>query len=344
MMVALSAVTAHAINVACPTFHPVESYGHVACALSDGLQQRGFIVNEIGGHGRTKRLSPVTGGFLLGYPTNFAKFGALTSVGKRVAITMFESTCLPDGWVESLNRCDAVIVPAQFLVEVFKNAGVIVPIHVVPLGVDAVYTQIKRRYVPRVTPLTVLTIWDRGNRKNGQMAALAFNRAFGDNPRYQFIGKSRTGAYPLIDGFTNPNMHLVQADYSEAQMAALYRRCHIMLFPTRGEGFGLPPREFAATGGVALATDWGGTADELSSWGVALQTRMEPAWQYQQAWYGKLGDWAAPQIDDMVAKLQMIAGDYRTYARQAMNAAAFVRQNYTWDRFVEGCLNVYASL
>ena len=50
--------------------------------------------------------------------------------------TMWERDRLPRSWTEPLNRARAVIVPTRYVAEVCRQSDVVVPIEVVPEGVD----------------------------------------------------------------------------------------------------------------------------------------------------------------------------------------------------------------
>jgi glycosyltransferase involved in cell wall biosynthesis len=343
------------VNLCTPGFDPADSYGRISIELSDALQAAGWHVNEFtfGSPVRQKVMKVAMGGILLGYPTNFFKFGALVNTGVKIALTMFESDHLPTGWAEVLNTCAAVIVPAQFLVQVFRDSGVTVPIHVAPLGISPVFHKAQRRKAPRQwsdkTPLKVLVIGDRGYRKNFHEMAMAHHRAFGDDMRYQLTIKTRTNGLTrkneagelLHFGFSNPNITLIEQDMTDAELAALYREHHVLMFGSRGEGFGFPPREFAAMGGVALATDWGGTADDIQHWGVPLPYSMETAWRGSDKFYGVCGQWAAPDMNAASTLLKHIAAHYDDYASHAIRGAGFVQTRYTWQRFVREVKAIY---
>jgi hypothetical protein len=54
----------------------------------------------------------------------------------KIAYSMIESTAIPKFWTQILNDYyDMVVVPDDFLVNVYKNAGVKIPIFVLPLPV-----------------------------------------------------------------------------------------------------------------------------------------------------------------------------------------------------------------
>lgn len=329
------------LNLGSPTFDPYDSYGRIASELASYALQQGWHVNGLAGDSPYRHIRPATGGIVLGYPTNADNYGALLNSGSRIIVTMFESTVLPDGWVEQLNTYAAVVVPAHFLVAVFQDNGVTAPIHVIPLGVSAVFQDCQPRSRPAAgQPLRFLGIADRGYRKGWQRVVQAFNAAFGDDPACELILKARQLPFQI----TNPNIHIIAEDYTPEQLRDLYHACQVMVFPTHGEGFGLPPREFAATGGIALATDWGGTADGLAQWGIPLPTTLIPAWQYTPEWAGTLGQWAAIEQDVLKSQLRHIADHFEHFISTGVQAAGYVHSHYRWSSFSEQVLKLYCEV
>lgn len=284
---------------------------------------------------------PVLGGIAMGWPVHFPKMSGLLHAGPRIALTMFESSKLPAAWVPILNDFDAVIVPSHFCAEVFLRSGVTRPIHVIPLGVSPMHAYRKR---PAPPPLTFLAFLDRGERKGGEVALQAFVRAFGDDPDYRLILKGRKSKVALR--FTNPNIEVIQCDMSEAELAELYRRCHVLINPHKGEGFGLIPREFAATGGVALTTGWSGTADGLDFWGVPIPYTLQRAgWQGNKSIEGQdVGEWATVDPAVLAELLWDVVDNWPRQQSRALMRAEFVAAQYRWDRFGEQVYQVWQEV
>ena len=329
------------VNLFSPNWHPADSYGRIARELASGFETLGIYVNCFGDDAPLKPLKPCVGGIFLGYPTmheEFIEMFPLAGHGHRIAITMFESTKLPDKWAEALNQCDHVIVSARFLVDVFRSSGVGAPISVIPLGMSEAYTKaVTRRNT--TDPFTFLAIADRALRKNWDKVLYAFVRAFGDSEKYKLILKRR--GQPAR--FTNPNISFISEDYSDEEMAELYHRCHAMVFPSSGEGFGLPPREFAATGGVSLVANWGGLADDIHQWGIPLPVLMGDAWREKDEWYGELGQWADIDIDLLAEQMKYIADNFDSYRDFGIRAGGFVRSHYRWQTFCNRVHEIWSN-
>lgn len=335
------------VNLFSPNWHPADSYGRIAHELSNHLEASGYYVNKFGDDAPKTNIRICFGGIFLGYPTMHDEIISqyrLAGQGARLAITMFESEKLPDGWTEPLNACDRVIVPAQFLVNVFENSGVGAPIEVVPLGISETFTKAaKRRVITEwadKNPLTFICIADRGSRKNWLKVIFAFVNAFSEDERFKLIVKSRS----LLTRFSNRNIQVIGEDYTDEQMAELYANAHVMVFPSSGEGFGLPPREFAATGGVALTTNWGGTADDIQHWGIPVPHTMVDAWSDKAEWYGKLGQWADVDISTLADQMRYIADHYDSYVDFGIRAGGFVRSHYRWSTFASRVQAVWEEI
>lgn len=332
------------LSIYAPQWDEYDSYGIIAekIATRAGDVNRLSYADENG-----TMMVPSPGGIMLGYPTLVKAYGPLAMMGRKIAVTMFESTVLPAGWCEWLNKFDEVVVPAHFLVQVFRDAGVCVPIHVVPLGVDDAYKQVQR--LPRQDrPYTFLAIGDRNMRKGWDIAWHAFRSAFGDSSDHRLIIKCRDngltrktdrGREELTSA--DDNVEILRADLTVDEMAALYARCDCFVFPTRGEGFGLPPREFAATGGVALATHWGGTADDIAKWGHAIPYEMAEAWPFEDQFRGQCGLWAEPDVSKLSEMMHVAALWEDLFAQSACIKRASIAKMYDWDAFADRVLEIY---
>lgn len=323
------------VNVFTPDWNRAESYGRIANELYDHWTANGIAVNCIGDDPPSNAIHPAFGGIVMAYPTNAHTYGPMAMIGPKVFLTMFESTQLPDGWAGVLNTGEAVIVPSHWLVDVFRKSGVRVPIHVIPLGVSEPFREPVARDPDR-RPMRFLAIGDRGRRKGWHIAGWAFNKAFGDDPDYEMVFKCRPGSMPF--GISNPTMRLVAQEMTDTELADLYRSCDVMVFPTAGEGFGLPPREFAATDGVAIVTDFGGTADDIDRWGIPLTYHMIPAWKGDEKLEG-CGQWAEPDIEALADLMRAVADNRKQAFQRAQIMGAWVRNKYQWSTFAE---KVYA--
>ncbi len=346
------------VNVCVPQrFDLYDSYGLIGCQLLRQLAAGGLYVNgyAIGGIDKGNQpddvrailLSPrrlVFGGIFLGYPTHYHQHGILAWVpGPRVALTMFESTRMPAGWAEALNAMNAVVTPSAFCRDVFRDGGVRTPIHVAPLGLSPIYKPRQRHSAGG--PLTFLAFLDRGARKGGLLALNAFVRAFGESMDYRLILKGRAvkkGGKPTVE-ILNPNVTLISQDMTEEDLYRLYLDCDVLIAPSMGEGFGMIPREFAATGGVSLATNWSGTAEEIDLWGVPLPYSLVRAdWRGARNLEGQeLGEWAAVDRDALVERLRDVAAHHADYAERAMRNAPKVAAQYTWDQFGKRVLGIW---
>lgn len=293
-------------------------------------------------HQRPRQQPAHDGSIFCGWPSEFADYSAWCSQGPRIALTMWESSKLPTGWANILNAMDAVITPSHFCADVFKQAGVTTPIHVAPLGVSDAYKPTRR--TPG-EPIRFLAFLDRGVRKGGYAAFATFKRAFGEDKRYRIVLKQRR-RQESIELFPVGNVELIQDNLSESELVKLCTSCDVLINPCAGEGFGLLPREFAATGGVSLTTEWSGTADDLDQWGWALPHRLDAA-----DWSGQVelpaqdfGVWAWPDIEGAAQVLRDVAGNIDAYAEEAYQKAQNVHSLYSWERFAQQVQAVWEGL
>lgn len=348
------------VNVCAPNgLDPFDSYGIVSLELARRLTRLGVHVNlfalgereydtqdaELAGI-VAEPIRPAAGGIMLGYPTGYIKHqNPLMQIGEHVAITMFESSQLPDDWPPVLNKCDAVVVPTRFCRDVFVSSGVEVPVHVVPLGLGD-WCKLRPEPVHRHDdkPLTFLAFLDRGLRKGGMYALQAFVGAFGEDEHYRLILKGRSNEHKLE--ITNPNVDVIQQDMTEADLRELFLSADVMIDANMGEGFGMLGRQFAAMGGVTLTTAWGGTADDLDYWAWPLPFALVNAdWPGNRILEGReLGVWAKPDIEGIVNVLQVIAKQVDLFGRIAHARAGSVSRMYNWDAFGEGVLQVWREV
>lgn len=307
-------------------FNSHGGYGKAALKLA-------WALREVGAQLRVASLHRLDGrrfegrAVVLAVPDHWPKVIADELVG----FTMWETSRLPGYWVETLNGCaDAVLVPSQANREVFESSGVTRPIGVVPLGVDqGEFSYIVR---PERGVYTFLCLGELILRKNWHLVYRAFHQVFGDSLEARLILKTR--GFGKVPECVDANVEVIAAEYGMGMMRELYAAVDCFVFPSSGEGFGLPPREAAATGLPVIATDWSGLQEGgLENYAYPLAVgRMVRAEYGPQETRDQIGEWALPDFEHLCYLMRYCFENREAAREKGRRAAEWVRENCGWDR------------
>ena len=162
---------------------------------------------------------------------------------------MFESTKIPDDWIDYLKVADKVIVPSRWCRDVFKKAGI--DAEVIPLGYDDDIFTYKERYNRRKKKevFTFLHYNAFNIRKGFPEVFRAFVEEFQKDEPVRLILKTTLACPPIpIRKESYPNIEVIADRFSEKELTDLLHRSDCLVYPSRGEGFGMTPIECMATG------------------------------------------------------------------------------------------------
>jgi glycosyltransferase involved in cell wall biosynthesis len=308
------------------SFDPCDGYGRQALNMLRALSNAGHDISPLTDEMLempvwAQRLAGVdwSGITISNVPGN-----SITSVpGRQWAFTMCEEDAVDPVWIKNINdHCERLLVPCPHNVQIFKGAGVTIPIHIVPLGLDA------REYGPlpaakRKRPYTFLAFADRGSRKGGSTALLGFGTAFSSSkyPDVRLIIKTRAGE--KLPAFGDERITHWAEDCANA--VDLYAQADCLVFPSKGEGWGLPPREAVALGIPAIVPRHTGLEVGIDCWATVIlekQTLEES---------GMGGSWLVPDWRE-VSEAMFWCYEHREEARQkAIAGGEWLRKEQTWD-------------
>lgn len=149
------------------------------------------------------------------------------------------------------------------------------------------------------------------------------------------------GADPgkMVAEFTSqphaPAVELITEDLNQGQMAALYRSCHTLVHPYRGEGFGLPVAEAMASGLAVVVTADGATADFCDEHNAYLLPSRRVSLDPATVGLGpsRTGYWLAePDVAALVSTLRSVIADPARHARLAAAGRARVTEQLEWGQ------------
>jgi glycosyltransferase involved in cell wall biosynthesis len=257
-------------------------------------------------------------------PEFFARHRGIRNVG----FTMFETTEIPRGWDRLINRyVERLVVPTRWNRDVFARCGVRVPIDVVPLGIEPDEWPLIERSVDR--PFTFFVSGLLHRRKGADIALEAFRRAFPLSADVRLVLKTRDGVRDpdlILDDRTT----LIDQRFSHAELLQLLGQVDCFVFPTRGEGFGLPPLEALATGCSVIVTNGGSTGEilnpafmmgiELSGWSPCSYGDTGPAHP---------GQWMEPSIESCAARMREAYEDRDQVMARAAEGSVWVKEQYS---------------
>lgn len=244
----------------------------------------------------------------------------------RILYTMFESSKIPDDWIEILKLADLVLVPSKWCQDVFAKSGI--KTRVVPLG----YNDQVFRYIPRPVrkPFTFLH-YDAFNARKGHFEVFnAFNKAFEGNNDVKMIFKTTKDAVSVpLSPSQYPNIEVIYGDVPQAELYNIMERSDAFVFPSRGEGFGLTPLEAMATGLPTIVPNAHGISEYFDSrFMIECKVGGPSVPLYRRL--TDVGEMVKVDEDDLAEKMQWVV-DNQVEAMEMGRAASEYVTKYTYS-------------
>lgn len=264
-----------------------------------------------------------------------------------VGFTMFEGHGLPRERVRIVNEtCQICLVPSQWCKEGFEESGVKVPVRVVPLGVDAEdWPFMKRAAAGATTPgRPYRFLWNGlpDSRKGWDLVYKAFWEAFRGSEEVELWLHFRKGL-PIGQWFADKNVRVYNGYHSQSILKRMMREVDCYVYPSRAEGWGLPPREAASTGLPVIATDYSGMAEDIREWALPLRACKEVETRFQGAEDEpfQIGEPCLPDLVELMRWCFENPGAAREIGRKA---SAWLHAHGGWDVTVRGILEAVGEV
>lgn len=294
-----------------------DGYGMSRDLLQTELALEGIILNE--------SYTDQKVGLLYSYPYGINQMRS----DVRIVMTMFESDKIPEDWPDYLMAADEVIVPSRWCQEVFAKSGV--ESTVVPLGYnDRVFQYIKR---PQREVFTFIHYNSFNIRKGFFEVLEAFKREFAPDEKVRLILKTsqKAAALPIMPD-QYPNVEVLVGEYSESKLVELLGRTDCMVYPSRGEGFGITPLEAMATGLPAIVPNAHGISEYFNSdymLEVGISEKCPGLYNRFKGQY--VGDMVICDVDDLRRQMRY-AFEHQPEMRKLGKKASEYVQGFTYQK------------
>jgi glycosyltransferase involved in cell wall biosynthesis len=341
----------------------VDGYGRHALAIFKGFKLLGCdpILKDVDWIDRLFLPADIEGEKIKGSHRVPSKIGCVMSLPydnhiynhqsvDKIVITQFETNKIPEKHVVKVNNCHHLIVTSKFQVKVWKDSGVHIPISVMTPGVDTNYFTNKER-IPdgkfRVLLLGAIT-----GRKNPLGAIAIFQHASQGDSSWRLTIKTRkTDAIRKIEEVASrdPRIEVVVGDSHPDSVLQYYYSNNVLLWPSKGEGVGLPPLEMMATGGELVCSDNSGMSDFVSDGHCYpirtshMESASIPGQGFSQDYikqFGDVGDWWVPDIAHAIDQLRKCYENWSQGKGKGNKGMEYVHKHHSLLRQSESILKV----
>ena len=289
--------------------------------------------------------------------------------GQRITYTVFESDVLPEGWKENLERSDLVLTASDWGAEILRQGLERTPVAVVPEGVDPTLfhqwnrptdRQPWRRHERPEAPLEecfrFLAVGKFETRKSYEELLAAFHLAFADRPDVRLQLRLHNVFDPTYRerlqalDIHGPGERVLLVEGSEGGvmlspegMADVYRSSHCFVFPSKGEGWGLPLIEAISCGTPFIATHHSGPLQYLqycrqsfSRIEYQLEEIHAPDFlRFHSFRPERPARWATPSVPSLARQMRQVYENWWAVREQAEGNARRIHQRFSWAAAAE---------
>jgi len=295
-----------------------------------------------------------------------------TIATKNVGVTAAVETdiCNP-AWITSCNRMDAIVVPSNFTRGTLERSGnLTAKVTVIPESyIDEIVTEDSVLDIDLPADFNFLLFGmltgqnPKNDRKNLFYTIKWLLEEFEDDPNVGIVLKTSSGRGTKIDKKVTqkiisqvvkevrkgefPKIQLLHGQMTNSEVASIYRHPKIKAFVslTRGEGYGLPIQEAAASDMPVVATNWSGHLDFLRLGkfvSIDYQMTNIDVTRSDDNIFLSHARWAEPSEKDAKKRLRKLYESYSTPKSWATELGSRIRENLShskicehWDRHLE---------
>lgn len=254
----------------------------------------------------------------------------------------WEESGFQQDWVDDFNtHLHGITCLSRHVGKILIDHGVTVPMSVSGCGVDHWERVIAHpSFKVKGKPFRFLHVSSCFPRKGADSLLKAYGQAFSCQDECTLIIKTFPNPHNqihiwLAEARANqpdfPDVEIIEDDLTDAQLKALFEQCHVLVAPSRAEGFGLPMAEAMLSGIAVITTGWGGQLDfcnEESAWLIDYSFASAVT-------HFKLFDsvWAEPNIAHLAETMREVF-EIPPAARnqRAANGRRFLLEKFRWPQ------------
>lgn len=294
--------------------------------------------------------------FFINNPAYKTQLENVLKKGNKAYLQMvWETDPMPSYWnqIFESNMFTGFIAPSQFVARLMK-AKTTKEIYHIPhfINTDA-FSRIDLERKKKENIFSVLTIGQWTKRKGNEDAIAAFARALGDKPDCRLIVKY-TGLKDvqmniddqirIIMRMNTPQIVtpvLVSGDNLPfGDLLNLFKMSSVLLFPSRGEGFGLPLAEAMSVGIPIIYTNWSATAEVANAPGnLSIRYLLDECVGMSQFGYEKGAKYAIPYMTDLISALEykylLWKESRETYYKETIDNYKIIDEKFGMNKLIE---------
>jgi glycosyltransferase involved in cell wall biosynthesis len=260
----------------------------------------------------------------------------------NIGYTPWESTKIPPHWIDSMRKCDEIWATSDFIKDIYIKNNVNANVFTIPHGISPEFSIVERELTGK---FNFLHVGGDSKRKNAQMVVDAFLELYDGNNDFQLVLKYNKFCYAecyvddqLVPAYKHPQIIGIPDNFSTEDLVALYHKCHCMVYPTMGEGFGMIPFEAIATGLPTIVTNLTGCAD-FAKYGIPLEaTFVKADWQ-DHLYDCDTGEWASPNFQQLLDLMEHVVNEYDDFKKYAVKSARVIHSEWSWSSVADKILN-----
>lgn len=269
--------------------------------------------------------------------------------GIKIGYTVWESTKLPDDWIQELNKCDYVWTVSNWGKQVFIENGIDKnKVFVIPEGVDSDVFNPGQSQDLRLfnrKGFKFFTVGKCEPRKSTRELIIAFDLEFHKEPDVYLVLATDNPFIPNFNmqAFVN-NLWLrnyekfiyIPRGGSHVDMAQLMNACDCGVFPTKAEGWGLPVIESLALGKPTIVTNYSAVTEYANQENaILLDYYTIPIQDVDGLFFQRAdqdyGTWALPNTAMLRKKMRMVYENYQYFEQKFLATSEDIRNNWNWE-------------